>query len=194
MAKRINTQTGPTSADGKSRSSQNSTTHGCRSEQHRILPGEDPAAYEAIRLRWFNEYGGEDENDAALIEVLIQAEWRFKRCERKLAEAEAYINANKPIWEWTDEDHKLITLARRYMNQAWRFYTNARRDVDNLRQNRQIEIKLIVEAERAKDDHVLRHPELAKPQTETQPQLSNQQTDQHKEPNENKQPLPSQRH
>lgn len=141
-------QTGPTSLAGKEKSSQNSTTHGCRSTQHRILPGESEEEYRQLHNRWQQEYRPVNDVDRAMIERLVQAEWRMIRCERQLVETEAHIGL-KPIYEWTDDDEKIMQRARRYHREAQRLYTAARRDLDSLRITRQRETVAIVQAAKA---------------------------------------------
>jgi hypothetical protein len=46
MTNRQPKKPGPNTPNGKLRSSQNSTDHGLRSEQFRLLPGESPAEFE----------------------------------------------------------------------------------------------------------------------------------------------------
>jgi hypothetical protein len=133
-------QTGPASPEG--------TTHGCCSMKHRILPGESEEEYNQLHARWFGEYRPKNDLDATILERVVQAEWRMVRCEQQFAETEAHIGL-KPLYEWTDQDEKVILRARRYFSQAQRFYTTARRDLDNLRLTRQREILLIVKASQA---------------------------------------------
>jgi hypothetical protein len=141
-------QTGPTSPEGKEQSSQNSTTHGCRSMKHRILPGESEEEYNQLHARWFGEYRPKNDLDATMLERVVQAEWRMVRCEQQFAETEAHIGL-KPLHEWTDQDEKVMLRARRYFSQAQRFYTHARHDLDNLRLTRQHEMIAIVNAAKA---------------------------------------------
>jgi hypothetical protein len=153
----IHGQTGPTTPDGKSHSSQNSTTHGCRSLKHRILPGESTEEYQQLHDRWFEEYRSKNDLDIEMIERIVHAEWRMVRCERQLAETEEYIGL-KPLYEWTDQDEKIMLRARRYHREAQRLYTVARRDLDNLRLTRQHEIVAIVRAGKALERLPERNP------------------------------------
>jgi hypothetical protein len=141
-------QTGPTSTEGKEKSSQNSTAHGGRSRKHRILPGESQEEYDQLHTRWFNEYRPKNDLDSTMLERVVQAEWRMVRCEAQMTETEAHIGL-KPLYEWTDQDEKIMLRARRYFREAQRSYTTVRRDLDNLRLTRQREMVLIVSAAKA---------------------------------------------
>jgi hypothetical protein len=127
---------------------EDSLTHGCSSMQHRILSGESQEEYNQLHGRWFGEYRPKNDLDATMLERVVQAEWRMVRCERQFAETEAHIGL-KPLYEWTDQDEKVMLRARRYFSQAQRFYTTVRRDLDNLRLTRQHEMILIVKAANA---------------------------------------------
>jgi hypothetical protein len=93
--------TGPRTPEGKQKSSQNSTKHGCCS--HRLLlPGEDPAAWEELKAGWLQEY--EAANQAALSLVLqaAEAQWMLVRAHNHFAEAH----------------HKLYQKFQRYLGAA----------------------------------------------------------------------------
>jgi hypothetical protein len=60
--------TGPTSIDGKARSSMNRLTHGCRSSKT-ILPDEDPAEYEACMQAWYDQYQPAEDDDVVAMLV-----------------------------------------------------------------------------------------------------------------------------
>lgn len=153
----LHAQTGPTTPGGKEASSRNSTSHGCRAAKHRILPGESEPEYRQLHRRWFAEYGPTNELDIALLERIVNAEWRMLRCERQLAETEAHIGL-KPIHEWTDQDEKTMLRARRYHREAQRLYTASRRDLDSLRLTRHQEITAMVRAGTSLEKLPLRNP------------------------------------
>ncbi len=139
-------QTGPKTREGKQISSGNSVTNGCRSKQHRILKNERAEDYDVLRARWLGEYGASDKVDEEMLERVVQAEWRMRRCERQLAEVEEFLGA-KSLMKWTEEDHKLMVRARRYYSEAIRFYHMARRDLDNMRMTREREIAAVYRAQ-----------------------------------------------
>jgi hypothetical protein len=46
---------GPKSPEGKARSAQNALKHGLRAQKHMVLPGESPAAFEALEAALLEE-------------------------------------------------------------------------------------------------------------------------------------------
>ncbi len=69
---------GPTSPEGKAVTRFNGLKHGLRAE-HVILPGEDPAAFEAERQAWFNDWNPPSHTRAVLVERAAVASWRLRR-------------------------------------------------------------------------------------------------------------------
>ena len=80
-------RTGPTTPDGKERSSGNAITHGCRSAKL-ILRHEDPAEFEALRDAWFRQYQPETEIATALVEETVRAHWLLRRAQKQLENIE----------------------------------------------------------------------------------------------------------
>jgi hypothetical protein len=79
-ANRINAQssTGPTSADGKAKSSLNALSHGFYSK-HLLLPDEDPAELELLRFSLIESYQPEDGAELLLVERIISSQWKLQR-------------------------------------------------------------------------------------------------------------------
>ena len=73
--------TGPRSADGKLASSRNSFKHGLASGQI-IVPGEDPAAFEALLDDLFAEHQPATTSEALLIQEMAQSHWLAQRALR----------------------------------------------------------------------------------------------------------------
>ncbi len=69
---------GPKSPEGKAVSKFNGLKHGLRAE-HVILPGEDPAAFEAERQAWFHDWNPPSHTRAVLVERAAIASWRLRR-------------------------------------------------------------------------------------------------------------------
>src|SRR6185437_3858279 len=59
----------------------NGLKHGLRAE-HVVLPGEDPAAFEAERRAWLRDWGPTTHTRAVLAERAAAASWRLRRCVR----------------------------------------------------------------------------------------------------------------
>jgi hypothetical protein len=70
--------TGPRTAAGKQRSSQNALTHGLTAASA-VLPSEDQAAYEEHRRRFFDEYEPATPTESQLTQELADTAWRLNR-------------------------------------------------------------------------------------------------------------------
>jgi hypothetical protein len=73
--------TGPVTAAGKVASSRNSTRHGLTSK-HVVIPGEDPAEYEAHRADLIQALKPANAVEVELAEELAASSWRLKRAHR----------------------------------------------------------------------------------------------------------------
>jgi hypothetical protein len=73
--------TGPKTAAGKAASSANATRHGLTSK-HIVLPGEDPAEYDAHRESLIAEYEPAGETEHTLVEEIAASGWRLLRARR----------------------------------------------------------------------------------------------------------------
>jgi hypothetical protein len=93
---RANSQnsTGPRTAAGKQRSSQNALRHGLTAASP-VLPTEDRAAYEDHRRRFFDEYHPATSTETQLVQELIDTSWRLNRI--PLLEAEVLARAAAPV-------------------------------------------------------------------------------------------------
>lgn len=115
---------GPKTAAGKTRSSQNATKHGVRSQQIRLLPDETAEQYEAAVDRWRRHFKPSDYQEERLVEVLIVNDWLLRRAQRWLMEVEASVAAlagPDPL-QWTSEQRQKIELAQRYKGTAERAF------------------------------------------------------------------------
>ena len=70
--------TGPRTAEGKARSSQNAIRHGLLSRTP-VLRSEDPAAYEQHCRRFFDEYRPATPTETQLTQELADTAWRLNR-------------------------------------------------------------------------------------------------------------------
>src|SRR5437879_5884951 len=87
-ANRLNAQksTGPTSPEGKARSSLNALKSGIDAWSH-IIPGEDPAELEVLTEQFLHHYQPADPVQLSLVDTLISTEWiqrRLRRVEAQL--------------------------------------------------------------------------------------------------------------
>jgi hypothetical protein len=88
-ANRRNAQmsTGPRSGEGKAAARLNALKHGADARSP-VLPGEDPAALEALTVEYRRHYHPAGPEETFLVETLIQADWnrrRYARIETELA-------------------------------------------------------------------------------------------------------------
>jgi hypothetical protein len=86
-ANRLNSQksTGPITPEGKAATSLNALKTGIHARSH-IIPGEDPAALEALTAAFLLQFQPTDANQLALVDTLIAAEWTQRRLRRIEAE------------------------------------------------------------------------------------------------------------
>jgi hypothetical protein len=73
-----NRSTGPRTAAGKQRSSQNALTHGLTSRSP-VLPTEDPAAYQLHCRQFFDEYQPATPTETQLTQEIADTSWRLNR-------------------------------------------------------------------------------------------------------------------
>jgi hypothetical protein len=79
-ANRINAEksTGPRTEEGKQASSQNALKHGLLA-QRSVIPGEDPAEFDAL-VTWFeNTFHPSNAYEFSLVRQMADAEWRLRR-------------------------------------------------------------------------------------------------------------------
>jgi hypothetical protein len=77
--------TGPKSQPGKDKTRFNGLKHGLRAE-HVVLPGEDPAQFEAERQGWIDDWRPRSHTRAVLVERAAAASWRLRRSVRAEAD------------------------------------------------------------------------------------------------------------
>jgi hypothetical protein len=70
--------TGPTSPDGKKRSSKNALTHGLTA-QTAVLPHEDPLAFEALLRDFYGHFGPRGPLECQLVDSLAATLFRLRR-------------------------------------------------------------------------------------------------------------------
>src|SRR5258708_20618413 len=107
-ANRLNAQksTGPTTPEGSAAVSLNSLKYGLYAETL-ILPGEDPAAFEALLDRLDAEHQPATPTEEGFVSQIAMAAWRRARIQRMevafyKSEHKALIGYNKPYSELDD--------------------------------------------------------------------------------------------
>jgi hypothetical protein len=114
--------TGPTSPDGKSKSSMNRLTHGCRSDKT-VLPFEDPAEFEFTVQSWMTSYDPQDPTASTLVFETARAQWIFQRNQQRLDETESALPPD--AIQWTDDHFKRYNNFLRYKTTAERSFYRA---------------------------------------------------------------------
>ena len=88
-ANRRNAQksTGPRTPEGKNKSRFNAVKHGGRAESL-LIPGEDPAAFEALRQELIQDWLPQDTMEKLMVEQIAVNEWKSRRLDRAAARVE----------------------------------------------------------------------------------------------------------
>src|SRR5918996_6090890 len=73
--------TGPVTPAGKAASSRNSQRHGLTSKQI-VMPGENPAEYDALRESLIQQFAPANEVESTLVEEVAAGSWRLARARR----------------------------------------------------------------------------------------------------------------
>jgi hypothetical protein len=100
-ANRCNAQnsTGPRTAAGKARSSQNALKHGLRAEQV-VLPTEDPQAFNEHLEAWVEDWQPPSMARRHLVDQAAVASWRIKRCIRlESARISVRVEEAYKVWD-----------------------------------------------------------------------------------------------
>jgi len=73
--------TGPRSVDGKSASRFNALKHGMDAASI-VIPGEDPAEYEALAAHYLEEYHPQSPSESFHVDAMLRADWQKRRLQR----------------------------------------------------------------------------------------------------------------
>ncbi len=129
-----NRATGPRTAAGKQRSSQNALTHGLTSRSA-VLASEDQAAYDTHRRGFFDEYQPTTPTETQLTQELAETAWRINRIpslEAALLDRAANPPNDQPRIDFdiVDAHRALATLGLHYARLSRQF----QKAVDKLRE------------------------------------------------------------
>src|ERR1022692_1896856 len=96
-ANRANAQksTGPRSAEGKSASRFNALKHGMDAASV-IIPGEDPAIYDALAVNYQRDYRPETPSENFHVDTMLRADWQKRRLIRVEADLHRTLLAESP--------------------------------------------------------------------------------------------------
>jgi hypothetical protein len=128
---RANSQnsTGPTSPEGKARSSRNSFKHGLYSKDL-LLPNEDPAEFDRLRASYRAEHLPINTTEDTLVNELAENFWRLRR----MREFEARAMQPENIAYWFESG--LLALVQRTMGSAERAFHRALTALRRLQKDR----------------------------------------------------------
>ena len=96
-ANRANAQksTGPRSAEGKSASRFNALKHGIDAASI-VIPGEDPADYDALAAHYLHEYRPQSASESFHVDTMIRADWHKRRLQNVEADLYHTVLAESP--------------------------------------------------------------------------------------------------
>jgi hypothetical protein len=96
-ANRANAQksTGPRSVEGKSASRFNALKHGIDAASI-VIPGEDPADYDALVAQYLHEYCPQSASESFHVDTMIRADWQKRRLETVEADLYRTIMTESP--------------------------------------------------------------------------------------------------
>lgn len=133
--KNLRGSTGPKTPEGKANSSQNRTTHGCRSKKVVILEGETQEDYDALREGWLTDFGPENFAVKRLVERLILNDWLVERASRWLLRAQEEMAEGDDPMRWDPERLHRLDLMLRYQTTAERAFYRSWQAAQNLRKD-----------------------------------------------------------
>jgi hypothetical protein len=96
-ANRANAQksTGPCSAEGKSASRLNALKHGIDAASI-VIPGEDPADYDALAAHYLHEYRPQSASESFHVDTMLRADWHKRRLQHVEADLYRTVLAESP--------------------------------------------------------------------------------------------------
>ena len=170
-----NRSTGPITAEGKLKSSGNSTTHGCtvkvdvgnglltsEQEARLILPDEIRADWDVLKQTWLEEYRPESLLRMDAVIRAAVADWHMRRNARRYNEAEQLLYLEQPnATLWSEKQHALLERFLRYQTKAERTFYRARTVLEQIRR------ELKRDAERVEASSALPSPQSPNGQPQT---------------------------
>jgi hypothetical protein len=147
-ANRLNAQssTGPTSPEGKAKSSLNALSHGFYSK-HLLLPDEDPAELELLRSSLIESYQPQDGAELLLVERIVSSQWKLQRLNKLEAKT-----MEAPFGEFVLRDLERLSRLAQQLDSAMH------RAIKALRELRKEKQKLREQAEEKSDSNLRNEP------------------------------------
>ena len=141
-----NRSTGPRTAAGKQRSSQNAVTHGLTSHSP-LLATEDPAAYQRHCRQFFDEYQPATATETQLTQELVDTAWRLNRIPQ--LEAALLDRAANPPSEQAAIDFDIVDAHRALATLGLHYQRLSRQFQKALDKIREIQSERLCQQERA---------------------------------------------
>ncbi len=116
---------GPKTAEGKARSSENSTTHGMRAKHVRVLADETAEDYRRHYDGWLGQLEPQNFMEEQLVEQVILNSWLMKRATRRAMENEGAVAGDKETQhaaDWSEAQEHKLELMQRYKTSAERAF------------------------------------------------------------------------
>ena len=125
-ANRANAQlsTGPTSPEGREKSSQNRITHGLAGT-FRLLGWEDPDQFQDLAKSFYNEHQPNSDSERRLVDSMVQHFWLMQRA----------LTLQDQLMTHPELDHKTFGLYLRYQTTNERAYYRAKRELATQRKD-----------------------------------------------------------
>lgn len=114
---------GPTTEDGKRKSSQNARTHGCCSKTL-IINGESQDEFDELSADWHDEYQPRSKRERWALDDAVRAQWDLRRNTDRYYDFEVELGKKSPL-AWTEEEHKQMERYLRYKTAAERSFQRA---------------------------------------------------------------------
>ncbi|HEX4228496.1 MAG TPA: hypothetical protein VHZ07_07485 [Bryobacteraceae bacterium] len=93
-----------------------------------ILRHENPAEYEALHKKWWDEYQPSGHIEETLVQLLVDNHWLFKRARLRLEQVEWEMPINAK--HWIEDYQKQLETFTRFKNTAERAFQRAFREVE----------------------------------------------------------------
>ena len=163
--RRAGSSTGPRTPEGKSKSSENSTRHGCCSKKP-LIKGESEEEFNELRQNWVDDYRPRNKSELLLVEQAVEAQWALRRNTNRYNDLEASLQERNAL-EWTEEEHKKMERFTRYRTTAERSFWRAANGVEQalMRRRKRVEERLTERKEAERE--VVKAPEMRKATPET---------------------------
>jgi hypothetical protein len=108
------------------------------------LPDEKQEDFDALFEGWMNYYLCDTKSERIRIQQIAEREWILRRLERILDKAQFDLLCESPNpMEWTDEQHRKLSLLQRYRTAAERAFQSAWKNMEAIRSKRMEEMRLI---------------------------------------------------